>query len=930
MDAASVMPELALGPGVRLLAVGPAAVRDAWAGDIPALVEGVDEAIGALSPRDGAVVLVASEALGDDPVATVERLLEARPEAAVLVVDDGARSDAAALLGAGAQDVLQPGEVTGPNARTRLAAALVRRGLLRAAERRARRHELLNANASEGYAVLDAEGRILGGSPSGSDRDRVGDLSGNRFLEYVLPHDKQRLRTLFDAVASQPGATAETEAELLIDGRRKWVEATLSNLSNEESLGGIVVNYWEITARKEAERAVARNAALLDAVGQAVIATDREGTVRYWNPAAAELYGWSAEEAIGRRARDLIGTAGPEQLEEIYAKLGHGLPWSGELVLQRRNGKRFPAWVTNTPFYDNSGVVAGVVGVSSDITERREAEVRFQTAFEQSPIGLVVSDLEGRPTSVNPAICRMLGRSPQELVGRRWVEFGAPGDRPLGVAVLTGLDDATDTYSEERRYLRPDGSDVWLEVHVTKVRDALGAPLYYMAQMQDVTARKEAQAQLIHQALHDELTGLPNRAVLNQQLDAALAVGAMTGRRVGVAFIDLDGFKHVNDALGHVVGDKLLVQVGDRLASNIRLGDTVVRFGGDEYVLVCQDVTEETMVVLTEAVTAVMTAPYLAEGRVVDLHASVGITVSRADSTTDSLLSEADAAMYRAKELGRDRAVVFDDSLRDRSADLLESEQALRAALANDELSVHYQPIVTLTDGRPVGVEALVRWHSADGKVFMPGEFIPVAERSGLIVRLGAWVLERAATEVAGWNAAEPGRPPMWVAVNLSARQLGDQDLPSLVADVLQRSGLPPALLHLEITETVVMQDVNESIAVLNALKDIGVKLSIDDFGTGYSSLAYLRQLPVNVLKIDRSFVRDLGSDSGGASIVEAVLSLGKALGMTCLAEGVETPDQHAALKALSCPLGQGYLWSRPIPGADALRWLRSQPPLTP
>jgi diguanylate cyclase (GGDEF)-like protein len=397
---------------------------------------------------------------------------------------------------------------------------------------------------------------------------------------------------------------------------------------------------------------------------------------------------------------------------------------------------------------------------------------------------------------------------------------------------------------------------------------------------------------------------------------------ARAGCDVGVAFVGVDGFKHVNDALGHASGDRLLVEVGRRLALGVRPGDTVARFGGDEFVLVCEDITLTAMWGLAERVTEILAERFPVSGTDVALHASVGITISRVGSTNQSLLSEADAALYQAKEQGAGQIALFDDSLRTRAASILEGERALSAAIESGEIVAYYQPIVELGEGRTVGFEALARWQRPDGGLVLPDDFIPLAESTGLIVKLGMAILTQATAYAAARRAAESTGPPLWVSVNLSARQLIDVHLPDDVAAILDANGLDPSLLHLEITETVLMQNLTDAVLVLARLRDLGVRLSIDDFGTGYSSLAYLKQLPVDCLKIDRSFVADLGV--GDHSIIKAILGLSEALGMDCIAEGIETEAQRRTLSDLGCRFGQGYLWQRPMPEIVAGTWSRA------
>ncbi len=532
---------------------------------------------------------------------------------------------------------------------------------------------------------------------------------------------------------------------------------------------------------------------------------------------------------------------------------------------------------------------------------------------------MAMADLVGRLTSVNPALCDLLGRVAHDLVGHVLADFADDDPKTWDVP---GTRDGIDSYSDERQYRRPDGAFVWLQANVTLIRDPDGSPLYQMLQVLDITARKQLEHELEHRALHDDLTGLANRALLNDRLEHALAAADRTGRKVGVAFLDVDGFKYVNDALGHAAGDQLLVELGRRLVRVVRPEDTVARFGGDEFVILCADVTLANMEALADRVGAAMSQRFAVGSEAVSMHLSTGITVGMPASTAQSMLSEADAAMFRAKELGRGRVAAFNDTMRVKAADYLQGEQSLRQALGNRDVVAHYQPIVDLRDGRPVGVEALARWRHPTAVVIPPAQFIPLAESTGLIHRLGELILLESTAAIAAWNSAGPPEEELWVSVNLSTRQLAGTRMLEMVRRALSESGLPARNLHLEVTETVLMDDIGGSIGRLHELHDLGVRISIDDFGTGYSSLAYLKRLPVDTLKIDRTFVDGLSTDPSDRSIVRAIIGLTRAMGLDCLAEGVERQDQLDVLVELGCELGQGYLWSVPLPEPEARRWI--------
>jgi diguanylate cyclase (GGDEF)-like protein len=432
-----------------------------------------------------------------------------------------------------------------------------------------------------------------------------------------------------------------------------------------------------------------------------------------------------------------------------------------------------------------------------------------------------------------------------------------------------------------------------------------------------------------HQALHDPLTGLPNRALLTDRIEQALARGQRSKGHVTVLFLDVDLFKVVNDSLGHAAGDRLLIDLATRLGRILRPGDTLARFGGDEFVIVCESVPEDEVAGLTARVTSALVDPFEFEGRAATVTASIGIAVADGTTGADTLLRDADAAMYRAKAAGRNRSVVFDQGMHDQAAARLEAELGLRRALENGELQVHYQPVVNIGTQRTVGFEALVRWNHPTLGLLSPDRFISVAEETGLIVPLGAWVFDEALRQTSLWRTTAPGCQDLWIAVNLSARQLSAPNLAQTLAVVLSDVDIPPSAVRLEITESVVMDEIGSNIEVLNLIRSLGVALAIDDFGTGYSSLSYLKSLPVSTIKIDRSFVDALGGSEGPATaLVDAIISMARALDLEVIAEGVETTEQLTTLLELGAELAQGYFWSRPIEAARVPEWLAQNNPV--
>jgi diguanylate cyclase (GGDEF)-like protein len=534
-------------------------------------------------------------------------------------------------------------------------------------------------------------------------------------------------------------------------------------------------------------------------------------------------------------------------------------------------------------------------------TEATEAGERFQSAFDDAPTGMAITGMDDRIERVNSAFAAVVGYEADALVGRSLSELTQP---------LPGGDEAI--------FTRSDGTTGWALLQRSTVHDTRGRALSQVTHMVDISTRKHAESQLDHQAHHDALTGLPNRTYFAERLAAALGEGA-----VGVLFVDLDEFKLINDSLGHSAGDRLLVAVAVRLRGALRSEDVVARLGGDEFAVLLPGLRDEADAHAAAArITGCLRPPIMLNGQQRYVTASVGLRCGGADVTPEELLRDADAAMYRAKALGKARAEIFDPSMHVEVQRRLELESDLRHATARGELLLHYQPQVDLRTGRIAGVEALVRWEHPRLGLIPPLGFIPLAEQSGLIVHIGTWVLREACTQAIAW-------PELEMSVNVSARQLADPGFPDLVAGVLAETGLPPRLLCLEVTETAVISDPTRARAGLVSLQTLGVRLAIDDFGVGQSSLGQLRtMLPVDTLKIDKSFVDALEETGQGRAIVDAVVQLTRSLGMRAVAEGVETSSQASALRGLDCALAQGYHFARPVEADEVSRLLAGEPSL--
>jgi diguanylate cyclase (GGDEF)-like protein/PAS domain S-box-containing protein len=555
----------------------------------------------------------------------------------------------------------------------------------------------------------------------------------------------------------------------------------------------------------------------------------------------------------------------------------------------------------------------------------RVARERLQSFMDHAPAVIFVKDLAGRHLSVNRRFTALHSPEGADLVGRTDAEiFGAETAaemRKSDMAVVTSGVPETLVEGVDR----PEGRRHY-ETIKFPIRDEAGAIAGVAGIALDVTdrvvaeqEREEALRQLAHRALHDPLTGLPNRVLLAERLEEALARATEDGTVLAVLLVDLDQFKNVNDSLGHHTGDELLTQVAPRLRAAAGPADTVARFGGDEFVVLCEGLAGPWEALeAARRLSAAWAEPFRLGDDDVYISGSAGVAVAhagRADAA--ALLREADAAMYRAKERGRGNVELYDEVMRARAYDRLRLEGDLRRALAHGDIEIAYQPIVDLRDGRPLAVEALARWTHPERGPVSPASFIPMAEESGLIAELGRHVLRTACVQVARWRAEVPGAEELQLSVNVSARQIARGELPGDVKDALREAGLPPHALALEVTESALMEETDAPGPVLAALRGLGVQIVLDDFGTGYSSLSYLRRFPLDGIKLDRSFVDGMAQPEA-AAVVAAILGMGATLGLAMTAEGIETREQAERLRELGCRRGQGYLLARPLRAAEA------------
>jgi diguanylate cyclase (GGDEF)-like protein/PAS domain S-box-containing protein len=1048
-------------------------------------------------------------------------------------------------------------------------------------------------NTSDVICVLEADGTFLYVSPA--VESVLGylpqDLIGRVSFEYVDAEDAAFVAESFAEIVRTPGVHAPVDLRArAVDGSLRHVEAVPNNQLGDPVLRGVVVTFRDLTDRVRAEGEIRFQARLLDAVGQAVIAADREGRITYWNKAAEDSYGWSAEEVAGR---SVLEVALPEQAlahrEEIMLALREGRSWSGEFEQRRKDGTHFPALITTTPALDEGGNLGGIIGVSTDITERKLAEEALQHSEEfvsqllqnfpngsvsvfdkdlcyvfaegdvQKQIGLspetvigrnlrellpaelmdsaeryyrkvlsgetvefelpqrggvyainaaplrsengnihavisIAQDITDRKNAeerlrrseerfrylvqnssdvitmvsvdgtvlyVSPAIERILGYHPTEREGRsafelvhpddagrardvfaralqspdvplslelrmrhkdgswrhvevtgtnlltepstnaivvnsrdvterrlveaerreaeeryrtlveripaivyideagkparttyvspqneailgytpeevlkdpeHWIKTMHPDDRKRVLAESRRTDETGEPFRIEYRQIAKDGSVVWLRDEADLVRDKSGKPLYWLGVQTDITERKALEEKLRWQALHDRLTGLPSRQLFMDRLRHALERSRRRrGSKAAVLFMDLDGFKVVNDSLGHEAGDLLLTVAAQRLRRCLRPEDTLARFGGDEFVVLVEDVeSPDDVVMIARRITKEIRRPFLLEGQELFISISIGIALGEArEKTPEQILREADTAMYRAKD---DHAghKLFDLDMFGRAVSRLDLQNDLRRAAGKEdfeEFVLHYQPMISLRTGDIIGMEALIRWRHPERGLLTPSEFIPISEEIGTIFPLGRWALREACRQAKEWQRRYPKDLPLSMSVNLSARQLHDPGIGAALADILEGIDLDPRSLILEVTESALVEDPADAAVRLRELKDLGVGLAIDDFGTGYSSLSYLKHLPVDRLKIDRTLAGGLGTDQATSSIVMATVTLGHALGMEVVAEGVETTEEFDAVRNFECDIGQGYYWWGPCPTGEAAALLASDP----
>lgn len=684
-----------------------------------------------------------------------------------------------------------------------------------------------------------------------------------------------------------------------------------------------VVSGYLLLARDVTELIMAEDAQrkLIQAVEQSpvsIIITDTHGVIEYVNRRFSQVTGYSAEEVLGRRMNFARSGFTPrETYEDMWGTILAGREWSGELLNRRKNGELYWDHVRIMPVIGTGGDVTHFVSLQEDISRRRRDEETLRlwaTVFENSGEGVMVTDHDNRIIHVNRAFTEISGYAADDVIGENPRILGSGRHDEAFFREMWNVLTRTGHWQGEIWDRRRNGEVYPKWMGISAVRDPRGLTTHYVAIFSDISDRKAAQDRIEHLAHHDPLTGLPNRILLSDRFTQGVAHADRTGARIAMLFLDLDRLKTVNDSLGHAVGDKLLQTLVERLLECVRETDTVSRQGGDEFVMLITEVPgPESVADIAQKILAHASREFQVDGLTLSGSFSIGISLYPDDGKDfETLLRKADTAMYHAKDAGRNTYRFFTEQMNVNALDRLLMQNSMRQGLENGEFILHYQPQVDLVSGSVIGVEALLRWNRPGFGLVGPDRFVPVAEESGQIIGLGEWVLREACRQAQAWRNA--GLPPMRMAVNISALQLLRGNLLDTVTNALDASGLDPCMLELELTESILIQNVARNLDTVRELKARGIEIAIDDFGTGYSSLAYLKRLAVERIKIDRSFVRDISTDPEDAAIIRAVIQMAQSLQLVALAEGVETHEQLAFLRAAGCGEAQGFLFTHPLP----------------
>ena len=858
---------------------------------------------------------------GFDALAALSLLKERDLDIPFLIVSDSIGEETAVrAIKAGAHNCIRK------DALARLAPTLereLREAQIRRERRQARkalreseaRFRTLAETAPDAILLVDEAGGILFANPA---------------AENIFGHPLAALigEPLSRLIPGYEDRTTEETAELVglrAGGTLVPLEVSFGGLIKDERRISTVIAR-DVTARKSSEdllkQSEERLRTLVDNAPVVLFALDCDGIFTHSEGKGLEALGLGPGEIIGRSVWEIYEDH-PQILTDVRRAL------AGEAVSATVELEGLVFEVQYTPLRRDGSEVSGVIGLATDVTEKRRAEsalhnseARYRALFEHNLAGVYRTTLSGQILDCNESFARIFGyASREEVLSHHATEFyHSPEDRAASISRLRENRSLTNYETCLRRW---DGTPVWVLENGSLVPGPDGTLSVLEGTLIDITERKRAEEQVRHLAFHDALTGLPNRLLFADRVKVAVAHAQRRDRLLAVLFLDLDRFKTINDSLGHSVGDQLLRRVAERVQGCVREGDTLARLGGDEFTILISEIGRgEDAAKIAQKIQETIRLPFVLDQRELFVTTSIGVALYPTDGQdAETLVRNADTAMYRAKDQGRDNTQLYTPAMNAKALERLALEGRLRQALHYEELVVYYQPLVDLSTGMIRGAEALLRWQHPELGLILPGEFIPLAEMSGLIVPIGRWVLQTACAQMRVWQ--QLGYHDLAIAVNLSSRQFQQTDLVRQVAEALERSSIAPRCLDLEITESNAMQNAELSIGALKDLKNLGVSLSMDDFGTGYSSLNYLKRFPIDRIKIDQSFVRDVTDDPDDAAIASAVIAMAHSLKLTVVAEGVETEEQLSFLRLKNCDEMQGYLVSRPVPAPDFEKLLK-------
>lgn len=805
------------------------------------------------------------------------------------------------------------------------------------------RYRVVTDSASDAIITIDEASTILFvnqtaerifGYPA---KELIGENLLKLMPERMRPkHAEGMSRFLTTAEKNIPWQGVELPAQHK-DGHEFLIEISFGEyISDGEKIFTAVVR--DITERKLAEEALRKSEEyrnLFKHANDAIVIFEPESEIVLdVNDYACKMYGYSREEFLGRSLKEMSANADRGE-QHVARLLKDGANESFENIHYRKDGTQANILI-NSSIIEFEGRPA-VLSINRDVTARvkadgalRESEYKFRTLVENMSEGLVHLDADDRIVFTNRRFCEMIGYAEEELIGQNASQLllDEEGRKIVEKANQRRRQGIADDY--ELQLMTSKGNMICSLVGAVPTFDTDGNIIGSMSVHTDITERKRAEEQLLHNAMHDALTGLPNRPLFLEHLRRAMGRSPRNKKTFAVLFLDFDGFKLINDSLGHLEGDSLLKMIARRLESLIRGNDVVARLGGDEFTVLLDELTNsKDALFVVERIQDILKEPFNLNGREVFISASIGIALRDPKyKTPEEILRDADIAMYRAKSNGKGLHEIFNREMREQVSDRLRLETELRLALERGEFSVFYQPIMQLASNKLIGFEALVRWFHPERGTIMPGEFIPIAEETGLIVPLGELVLRESCRQLEKWHRQFPSKNDLTISVNLSCKQFMQHDLVGRIAEILRETGLEARFLRLEVTESHVMENSHLAITIMNRLRELGVLLSIDDFGTGYSSLSYLQRLPINYLKIDRSFINLMTSNHENGEIVRAIVMLAKNLNMQVVAEGIETEEQASKLVDLDCTFGQGYLYSRPTNAEQAEAILENIPAL--